>query len=512
MATKQQDPPVSVRMFRQGLGDCFLLTIGGTKPRHILIDCGMWEATAPRRGLLQRCVAEIARIAGTLDMLVVTHEHWDHVSGFSQCRDQFEKLPFRKLVMGWTEDPADAVAIAIRRKLHGLRVGIARALGAAHSAGIALSGLDPSILDINGVTPDLLKTGELGAADLGAYLASNLGTANLGVANSPALALAWLKERADAAPETQIECPRPGHVLEDIPGIRIYVLGPPRNEAELRKAEGGVRAKRAGESYLHMDAADAMESELAAGTTFSLAAAERRVRGIHNDDDDGLPFRHNYGMALHANGSIGGGRPGEDAAVARSREYLKQVYGDDAKHAQGWRRIDTEWTGSVAELALRMDKFTNNTSLVLAIELVASGRVLLFPGDAQFGNWSSWDSVKFEGHPDVTAEDLLRRTVLYKVGHHGSHNATLKLRGLDRMTNPDLIAMIPVDEAFAHRQPGGGWKMPYPALYQDLKVRTQGRILRSDTGLPPASQIKSAVRSKFQKMVKVDELCVRVDL
>jgi hypothetical protein len=511
-------------MFRQGLGDCFLITIGGDKPRNIMIDCGMWEGTAPRRALLEKCVAEIARIAGTLDMLVVTHEHWDHVSGFSQCREQFAKLPFRKLVMGWTEDPGDAVANSIRQKMHGLRIGIAKALGAAQHAGIGLSGVHPSVLDINGITPDLLKSigksGDLGAADLNtyvnAYLNAGKGGGNLGVSNSPAHALAWLKEHADSAEETQIDCPRPGRVIEEIPGIRIYVLGPPRNEAELRKAEGGVRAKRAGESYLHMDAADAMESELAAGAAFSLAASERRVNGDESDDDNGLPFRHGYGMQLSSSGSVSisstGGSQGDDAARVHSREYLNRVYGSDNKHPQAWRRIDSDWTGSIAELALRMDKFTNNTSLVLAIELVASGRVLLFPGDAQFGNWSSWDSVKFEGHPDVSAEDLLRRTVLYKVGHHGSHNATLKLRGLDRMTSPDLIAMIPVDEEFARRQPGGGWKMPYPALYQDLKVRTQGRILRADTGLPPLGQVKQPVRSKFQKMVKVDELCVRVEL
>ena len=41
-------------------------------------------------------------------------------------------------------------------------------------------------------------------------------------------------------------------------------------------------------------------------------------------------------------------------------------------------------------LALQLDSDTNNTSLVLAIELIASGRVLLFPGDAQVGNWLSW--------------------------------------------------------------------------------------------------------------------------
>ena len=36
------------------------------------------------------------------------------------------------------------------------------------------------------------------------------------------------------------------------------------------------------------------------------------------------------------------------------------------------------------------DGLANNSSLVLAIELSPHGRVLLFAGDAQIGNWLSW--------------------------------------------------------------------------------------------------------------------------
>lgn len=71
-----------------------------------------------------------------------------------------------------------------------------------------------------------------------------------------------------------------------------------------------------------------------------------------------------------------------------------------------------------------MDTLTNNSSLVLAFELVQSKKVLLFVGDAQIGNWKSWFRVEFEASA-VKARDLLSRTVLYKAGHHSSHNATL---------------------------------------------------------------------------------------
>ena len=82
-----------------------------------------------------------------------------------------------------------------------------------------------------------------------------------------------------------------------------------------------------------------------------------------------------------------------------------------------------------------LDTFTNNSSLALAIELVDSGKVLLFAADAQTGNWSSWKDVKWET-PDVKTDDLLARTVLYKVGHHASHNATL-VETFEKMTIPN---------------------------------------------------------------------------
>ena len=63
---------------------------------------------------------------------------------------------------------------------------------------------------------------------------------------------------------------------------------------------------------------------------------------------------------------------------------------------------------------------------MLAFELSKSGEVLLFVGDALAGNWWSWCEGEFDDDgTKVTAQDLLGRTVLYKVGRHGSDNATL---------------------------------------------------------------------------------------
>ena len=78
----------------------------------------------------------------------------------------------------------------------------------------------------------------------------------------------------------------------------------------------------------------------------------------------------------------------------------------------------------------------------------------------------------------VKATDLLNRAVFYKVGHHGSHNATLREKGLEMMTSGDLVAFIPVNEEMAKKK---NWNhMPLPGLVRELERRTQGRVVRID--------------------------------
>jgi beta-lactamase superfamily II metal-dependent hydrolase len=160
------------------------------------------------------------------------------------------------------------------------------------------------------------------------------------------------------------------------------------------------------------------------------------------------------------------------------------------------------------ELALKLDAHTNNTSLVLAIELGEGGKVLLFPGDAQIGNWLSWQDLAWgAGEARFTANDLLARTVLYKVGHHGSHNATLRENGLERMTSPQLAAVIPVDTETARKQ---RWHMPYEPLHERLLALTEGRVILSDAGLPPVAAGDRL--SRFRSQVAQDDLYVDVTI
>ena len=69
------------------------------------------------------------------------------------------------------------------------------------------------------------------------------------------------------------------------------------------------------------------------------------------------------------------------------------------------------------QIVRMLDKAMNNTSVILLVRV--GKKTLLFPGDAQLENWQfALDQKKYA--------DLLENVDLYKVGHHGSLNATPK--------------------------------------------------------------------------------------
>ena len=81
----------------------------------------------------------------------------------------------------------------------------------------------------------------------------------------------------------------------------------------------------------------------------------------------------------------------------------------------------------------------------------------------------------------MSGPELLERTVLYKTGHHGSHNATLQEKGLELMKNLKF-ALIPVDHAMAVKKRWGN--MPLEQLEKRLNDITKGCVLRIDKSVP----------------------------
>jgi hypothetical protein len=187
-----------------------------------------------------------------------------------------------------------------------------------------------------------------------------------------------------------------------------------------------------------------------------------------------------------------------------------------------WRRLTADDAADAGALALAMNNATNNASLVLAFELSKGGKVLLFVGDAQAGNWRSWSDGTFDdGGTEVTAADLLRRTVLYKVGHHGSHNATIKGKAgsqeacLAIMAQDEraaeFVAMITAVEAWAHQKPKPDWNHPLPAIKKALVEKAGGRVLQTDSSLP-ANPVGAGAASWQEFLNRVSETPLYFDL
>jgi hypothetical protein len=219
--------------------------------------------------------------------------------------------------------------------------------------------------------------------------------------------------------------------------------------------------------------------------TYGIAASVENFAmalGLDEDTDegDGAPFGDNWSLPLDPQ---------------KSPEFIRGTYFEDST---AWQRIDSDWLEGASALALAFDQAVNNTSLVLAIELDAGGDVLLFAADAQVGNWLSWGALKWTlPGSTVTAPDLLKRTIFYKVGHHASHNATLEAQGLELMEKI-TFAMISVNADMALKKKWG--RMPFEPLLTALNQHTANRTVRSDKPIPPAAQGKVTGNNDYYEL------------
>jgi beta-lactamase superfamily II metal-dependent hydrolase len=79
-----------IRVYDVGLGDCIYVRIPGESGQnkdafHMLIDCGTWSSEKLLEDALDQLASELPAADGDkkrLDLVVVTHEHKDHIAGF----------------------------------------------------------------------------------------------------------------------------------------------------------------------------------------------------------------------------------------------------------------------------------------------------------------------------------------------------------------------------------------------------------------------------------------------
>lgn len=470
-----------IRMYRIGHGDCFLLALpsqaGADKPVYVMIDCG-YKPGSPGKIVPPRSIKDITAnikeaTGGHIDLVIITHEHQDHINGLT--RANFKNFTFGEAWMAWTEDGSDALANALRKRFKDRLIGLLQArrslamsmqtLGAAETESMK-KGYDRVTemlaLEIGGEADDatLISAFEkrLGAA---------AGPGSNAVGNKGALQL--VKQLAESGSGTK--CLRPHERVLKVRGtadVRAYVLGPPRNEDQLMDLDP------VGEEEFHLApfaAAGGSSGSRASDPPFTSRYAVASAHAFSDARHGGF-FTEHYGAS-------------------------KSAHGDDKSEAApnaDWRRIENDWQQTAESLAIAMNDYTNNSSLVVAFELGEGGNVLLFAADAQRGNWLSWGNKTFkDGDKQISARDLLARTVLLKVGHHGSHNGTLN--GDRKSEHPSLgwigthsnatdllAAMITAVPAWAKDQPG--WNHPLKAIEDALLEKTGGRVFRTDLDQP----------------------------
>lgn len=371
---------VRVRMFRVGFGDCFLITLGGV--HNILVDCGVHNkgnVKVDDESLIDKAFHTIAEVTNKkLDIIIATHAHQDHVSGFGKFADAFGEFEIGEVWLPWTEDLHDAKARAWHDKKASLLAMLTPRLQAVRDQAAAAA------VDNAGANPKAMGA-----------LRTGFGKAEV-----------FYRKAGDNVVDPA-----------GISGLTAKILGPPDDESFLKKMN-----PPSSDHYLQLMAdADAGKE-------------------VH-------PF------------------PGWDLNPSL------------LKWPDNWPQLDEkrlkllleQSTFPAAAVAFSLDKLLNNTSIVALFTW--HGKQLLFPGDAQYGDWISW-------YKD-SGPDLLSNISFYKVSHHGSFNATPK-GAVEEMPEKKFAAMMSTQNS--------PWpSIPREGLVEALQQRTGGAFARADSIAVPGA-------------------------
>lgn len=405
-----QPTSLTMRTYQVGFGDCFLLTFHYAKSaddRHVLIDFG--STRAPEKllkklpaalppylkskysklkppvtsaKLMEMVANDIAvNTAGKLHVVVATHRHKDHISGFATNKkgtasgDIIRSLNPDLVVMPWTEHPdAETDATKPPSTIDRQRTkAFASSLAGMNSFAGAVEEEALRLIDLRKAASQK-STPSLNVMQ---FLGEN------NVANKSAIENLMTMGKKTAYVNFGSSAGKKA-IKSVLPGVTTHILGPPtliqsdaiRNQKSKDKDE-----------FWHLAA----------------AAASRFVAGS-------------------------------------AQLFPKETTSAVPAHAL-WltKRLDKIRLKSMNSLVRVLDNAMNNTSVILLFEAGKGKKKFLFPGDAQIENWSYALFAAPKKERD-RIRNLLADVDLYKVGHHGSLNATPKtLWGLfeHRCSTPD---------------------------------------------------------------------------
>jgi beta-lactamase superfamily II metal-dependent hydrolase len=388
---------IRVRMFRVGFGDFFLLSVPTRDgDKHILIDCGVH---AKDLGTIQAAVAQmIADCGSELALVIMTHRHADHISGFAKCSDAFRQVAVDRVWMPWFENPKNKTAMAFQSSLSAL----------ANRLSIGLAARRDPVWDQFISMADNI-TGGMNAVGGGSANQKALDVLQNGFKNTPEHDYYQAGDKP-VLPQSLLDA-----------GLTVQILGPPIDPSLV--SQMNYKAQQ----YLS-----------------------------DNAQSDGERFQ-----------------PFPTAFLAEAADYPPEAF-KFYSAIEITRLIDSVQPDVLAAQAMAADKTLNNQSLVLLFTI--AGKTLLFAGDAQWGNWENFlygGAFGTPGHTEITeeAKAILDKLDFYKVGHHGSTNATPK----------DAVAHMRLGCAgMCSTQIGAYNQVPREPLLQALRDRMDGQLARSD--------------------------------
>lgn len=400
----------TIFLYNVGFGDCILLRFdyAQERSRSVLIDFGSTQRAL--RGAPPSMEDVAGKIkehsGGKLDMLVATHRHSDHISGFAGASGAIiGELEPEVVVQPWTEQPelaVDATDSAAAPGGSGALRFSAR-LESLHAAATQVLQQLPRLQATPGVTDSLVRQLQF------------IGETNLKNAEAVRNLQAMGARHAYASFGSDLG------VADLLPGVAVEVLGPP---------------------------------------TLAQSPEIRSMASVDSDE-----FWH-----LAASG-------GEMPGRRRARPLFPAVRtGRTVPQEARWLipRIDKMQAEQLLSLVRVLDGVMNNTSLILLFTIGET--LLLFPGDAQLENWR----YALERAPNAAeTRSRLSQTRVYKVGHHGSLNATPRTmlwQGFARagLTDPaqQLITLLST-RAGKHGDVSHGTEVPRRRLLDELQTRSQ---------------------------------------
>jgi beta-lactamase superfamily II metal-dependent hydrolase len=405
-------------MYRVGFGDFFLVIVPTSSgDQHILIDCGVFKGTSGTGdlGSIADAVEDMFHTTnGQLALVIMTHRHADHIAGFKVERfNDFKAsmvwMPYWEQFNEKKVDSGNNLQLdtqAFAASLANVALQLSGGENADAMKALVQLGKPHGVetKDVNSAHNLLVNIQDLAAnlaiqfrgrddADAKEALAQ-LGNAT-GIADFNAAASDKKKLAGNAAALNMLK----NHLGSNGDNVRYYAAG---DKPDLPKELTGLKATILGPPP------EKSKSFLA---LMDLKKGVGQYLDSMTDGVDGpspiQPFAKEW--------------------IVEAKDYPQQ---EALKYDDIAQRVNTAQPDMLAAAAAKIENFLNNQSLVVLFEF--DGKKLLFAGDAQGGNWEYW-LYKIEaplkdptdaGDIVEASKELLQTIDFYKVGHHGSTNAT----------------------------------------------------------------------------------------